>query len=184
MNDHCMKHPERSDSCQDCYRIWMRALREDAEKKYGKIGAPKPAVKSPLPEPRKPTIRNPLALPAPLGEAGARHKSGDHATSRAAAESFDEKRLSDIQSDVLEFARLRQEATDLELEAALDPESALYGKSTLRKRRKELMRLAYLRWAFDPATGDARTRGGCKVWELDPRNGLITPEVNLDAEDE
>jgi hypothetical protein len=86
---------------------------------------------------------DPVPHPEHLGRVEPMHRRNDKPTSVIAAETFDETRLTQLQTLVLEFFRTRKEATDEELEDALMGQ--IPAASTLRKRRCELVSLGYLR---------------------------------------
>jgi hypothetical protein len=91
-----------------------------------------------------------------------RHRRDDKPTSIAAAEKFEEERLTQLQIRVLEFFRARKEATDEELEDALMGQ--VPAASTLRKRRCELVSLGYLR--NSGRTRKNRNNREMVVWEV------------------
>jgi hypothetical protein len=108
-------------------------------------------------------IKNLPMPPAPLRRAKPpRHRRDDKPTSIAAAEGFEEKRLTELQTRVLEFFRARKEATDEELEDALMGQ--VPAASTLRKRRCELVSLGYLR--NSGRTRKNRNNREMVVWEV------------------
>lgn len=91
----------------------------------------------------KDTKNLPMPDPEHLVRVKPMHRRNDKPTSVAAAEAFDEMRLTEVQTRVLEFYREKKEATDEELEDALMGQ--VRAPSTLRKRRGELVSLGCLR---------------------------------------
>lgn len=108
------------------------------------------------------TVKNLPMPPAPLVEVAPRHRHNDRPSSVAAAEAFDETRLTEVQTLVLEFYREKKEATDEELEDALMGQ--VPAASTLRKRRCELVSLVYLR--DSGRTRKNRNNREMVVWEV------------------
>jgi hypothetical protein len=95
-----------------------------------------------------------------LPKATARRTDPD--TSHAAAASFTEQKLTEIQRDVLSFFRQVRRATDEQLETCLHLKHP--GFSTLRKRRTDLVQMGLLR-----DSGERAVNGGCRkmiVWEI------------------
>ena len=109
----------------------------------------------------------PVPNPEHLGRVEAMHRRNDKPTSVIAAETFDETRLTQLQTLVLEFFRTRKEATDEELEDALMGQ--IPAASTLRKRRCELVSLGYLRDSGRRRTN--RNNREMVVWEITEEEG-------------
>lgn len=108
------------------------------------------------------TVKNLPMPPAPVAEGRPRSRRDDKPTSVAAGESFTEERLTELQTQVLEFFREKKEAIDEELEDALMGQ--VPAASTLRKRRCELVSLGYLR--DSGRTRKNRNSREMVVWEV------------------
>jgi hypothetical protein len=93
-----------------------------------------------LPKP-KPVQDNLLQLP--LGFSGPRVRHTDPDSSQAAAKAITQKRLTEIQQDILAWFRCVHRATDEELETHFRDKYP--AQTTVSKRRTDLFHLGYLR---------------------------------------
>lgn len=111
---------------------------------------------------RKPKPAQPNLLQLPLGFSGPRVRRDDHDTSQEAAELITEKRLTEIQQDILAWFRIVRRATDEELENHFRDKYP--AQTTVSKRRTDLKHLGYLR-----DSGERRKNSNMRsmiVWEL------------------
>ena len=116
-----------------------------------------PWCKAPKPKPVQDNL-----LQLPLGFSGPRVRHADPGTSRDAAETISQKRLTAIQEDILAWFRGVRRATDEELETHFRDKYP--AQTTVSKRRTDLVRLGYLR-----DSGERRKNSNMRsmiVWEL------------------
>jgi hypothetical protein len=111
---------------------------------------------------RKPKPIQDNLLQLPLGFSGPRVRAVDPDTSKQAAQSITQKRLTEIQQDILAWFRCVHHATDEELETHFRDKYP--AQTTVSKRRTDLVRLGYLR-----DSGERRKNSNMRsmiVWEL------------------
>jgi len=103
-----------------------------------------------------------LDLYNPYSGERATSRRTDPETSREAAESFEPRRLTAIQLDVLDWFHQVRSGTDGELEEALLAKHP--GFSTLRKRRTELVEKGFLKDSGERRMN--RNRRNMVVWKV------------------
>lgn len=153
---HCERHREYLGICDACIQAKRSHWKKPRLAEY--LGA------EPVPQEATQAAKAPIVehTPTPLGQAGLGHRRNDAPTSVAAAKSFSEERLTELQALVLGFYRGRGEATDEELEDALM--GSVPAASTLRKRRGDLVTKGWLR--DSGRTRPNRNKRQMVVWEL------------------
>lgn len=97
-----------------------------------------------------------------FGATGPRARRTDPDTSHEAGEALTEKRLSDIQTDVLSWFRTVKRATDEQLETHFRDKYT--AQTTVSKRRTDLVRLGYLRDSGERQLNSNNRR--MIIWEI------------------